>query len=92
MPEFFANTPKGLEEPLHQELINLGFKSLRKVIGGVYFESNWQGCYKANLHSRLASRILKPVLDFPAYQYEDLYHNILKHDFSKYILLKKRFL
>jgi putative N6-adenine-specific DNA methylase len=34
---------------------------------------------------RTATRILKPILDFPAYQYDDLYHNVLKHDFTKYI-------
>jgi 23S rRNA G2445 N2-methylase RlmL len=51
----------------------------------VNFETNWQGCYKANLWSRVASRIVKPLLDFPAYEPNDLYFNIKKHDFTKYI-------
>ena len=72
MPEFFASTARGLVEPLEQELKDLGLKVTDKYIGGVFFESNWEGCYKANLHSRLASRILKPVLDFTAYQPEEL--------------------
>ncbi|WP_374032220.1 class I SAM-dependent RNA methyltransferase [Bdellovibrio bacteriovorus] len=63
----------------------LGLKVTDRYIGGVFFESNWEGCYKANLHSRLASRILKPVLDFTAYQPEELYSQILRHDFTKYI-------
>ncbi|MGZ3774709.1 MAG: THUMP domain-containing class I SAM-dependent RNA methyltransferase [Pseudobdellovibrionaceae bacterium] len=85
MPEFFASTARGLVEPLETELKDLGFKVTDKYIGGVFFESNWEGCYKANLHSRLASRILKPILDFTAYQPEELYNQILRHDFTKYI-------
>ncbi|WP_415062708.1 THUMP domain-containing class I SAM-dependent RNA methyltransferase [Bdellovibrio sp.] len=85
MPQFFASTARGLVEPLEKELKDLGLKVTDKYIGGVFFESNWEGCYKANLHSRLASRILKPVLDFTAYQPEELYTQILRHDFTKYI-------
>lgn len=85
MPQFFASTARGLVEPLEKELKELGLKVTDKYIGGVFFESNWEGCYKANLHSRLASRILKPVLDFTAYQPEELYAQILRHDFTKYI-------
>lgn len=85
MPEFFASTAHGLVDPLETELKQLGLKVTDKTAGGVFFESNWEGAYKANLHSRTASRILKPVLEFPAYQPEELYHNIQKHDFTKYI-------
>ncbi|WP_413582372.1 THUMP domain-containing class I SAM-dependent RNA methyltransferase [Bdellovibrio sp. HCB288] len=85
MAEFFASTARGLVDPLEQELKDLGLKVTDKTAGGVYFESNWEGCYKANLHSRMASRILKPILDFTAYQPEELYNMILRHDFTKYI-------
>ncbi|MEK2687809.1 THUMP domain-containing class I SAM-dependent RNA methyltransferase [Bdellovibrio sp. GT3] len=85
MAEFFASTARGLVDPLEQELKDLGLKVTGKTAGGVYFESNWEGCYKANLHSRMASRILKPILDFTAYQPEELYNMILRHDFTKYI-------
>lgn len=85
MPEFFASTAKGLVEPLEAELEALGLALVDRTVGGVFFESSWEGAYKANLHSRCASRILKPVLDFTAYQPEELYGNILRHDFTKYI-------
>ncbi|UOF02872.1 THUMP domain-containing class I SAM-dependent RNA methyltransferase [Bdellovibrio reynosensis] len=85
MPIFFASTARGLVEPLEAELKGLGLKVVDKTAGGVTFDSNWKGCYKANLHSRLASRILKPILDFTAYEPDELYNNILKHDFTKYI-------
>lgn len=85
MPEFFASIPKGLADVMAQELEDLGVKVLKKSAGGVSFETNWEGCYRVNLASRYASKILKPVLEFPAYQPEDLYHNVRKHDFTKYI-------
>ncbi len=85
MPVFYASCPKGMIEALENELQELGLKTIDKNSGGVVFESNWEGCYKANLHSRLASRILKPILDFSAYQPEELYKQVLNHDFTKYI-------
>ncbi len=85
MPEFYASAPNGLSEALEAELLDLDLKVLRRNSSGVTFEAPWSGCYKANLHSRIASRILKPVLDFTAYQPEELYGQILKHDFTKYI-------
>lgn len=85
MPEFFASCPKGLVEPLETELKNLGLHPYDRSQNGVFFESNWEGCYKVNLYSRFASRVLMPVLNFPAYQPEELYNNIRKHDFTKYI-------
>jgi putative N6-adenine-specific DNA methylase len=85
MPQFFAATATGLAEPLELELKELGFTGTQKIASGVMFESNWEGCYKVNLMSRLASRVLKPILDFDAYQGDEIYHNINKHDFTKYI-------
>jgi len=89
MPEFFAATSKGLSEVLEKELQELGVKTTGKVIAGVFFEGSWEDVYQVNLQSRIASRIIKPVLDFPAYQGDELYHNILKHDFTKYIDVKQ---
>ncbi len=85
MAHFFASCPKGMADLVEQELQAMGLRTWEKSTAGVLFEANWAGCYKANLNSRFASRILKPVLDFPAYQNEELYNNIRKHDFTKYI-------
>jgi putative N6-adenine-specific DNA methylase len=85
MPQFFASCPKGLVEAVEEELISFGLKPYDRSQNGVFFDSNWEGCYKMNLQSRYASRILKPILNFPAYQEEELYNNIKKHDFTKYI-------
>jgi 23S rRNA G2445 N2-methylase RlmL len=85
MPQFIATTARGLVEVLENELHSFGIEQTEKINGGVVFESNWEGCYYVNLHSQIASRVLKPVLDFPAYNGDDIYNNLMKHDFSKYI-------
>lgn len=85
MAKFLALTSRGLEPAVLEELIELGFKSVKAVALGVQFESNWEGCYLANHRLRSATRVILPILDFPAYQPEDLYHHVRKHDFTKYI-------
>lgn len=85
MPVFFASTAKGLVDALYTELEGMNFTNLKKVPSGVRFETTWEGCYRANLKSRLASRILKPAIEFTAYQPEELYGHILRHDFTRYI-------
>lgn len=74
-----------MSELLEKELNSLGFDKTEKINSGVYFETTWEGCYKANLYSRIASRIFKPVLEFIAYDEEQLYREIGRHDFTKYI-------
>jgi putative N6-adenine-specific DNA methylase len=58
---------------LLQELKTLGAAELREVAGGVSFTGGWDMCYRANLWSRIASRILWKIGEF-AYENEaDLY-------------------
>jgi putative N6-adenine-specific DNA methylase len=59
MPErFFAPCPRGLEAALAQELTGLGAKGTASAEGGVGFEGELDLAYRANLESRIASRIL----------------------------------
>lgn len=55
---FFAPCPRGLETVLAAELERLDATSIQASPGGVAFHGNWQTCYRANLESRIASRIL----------------------------------
>lgn len=84
MPRFLALTSRGLVDSLQSELVSLGFEKTSKLPGGVFFDSNWLGCYRANLFLRAATRVVLPVLDFSAYNTDELYHNVLRHDFTKY--------
>lgn len=85
MAKFLAMTSRGLIDVLDEELREMGMQKVLKHPSGVFFEGSWADCYKANLRSRIATRIILPVLDFPAYKPEELYNDILKHDFTKYI-------
>ena len=58
---FFAVCPRGLEDALSDELVALGAQSLRTEAGGVAFKGSLATAYAANLHSRIASRILWQV-------------------------------
>ena len=58
---FFAVCPRGLEAALSDELTALGAQSLRAEAGGVAFSGTLAVAYAANLHSRIASRILWQV-------------------------------
>ena len=78
-------TSRGLHDVLSDELKLLGLKVLGSEPAGVWFESSWEGCYKANLCLRSATRVTKPLLEFPAYQNDELYYNVKKHDFTKYV-------
>lgn len=55
---FFSPCPRGLEEMLADELRGLGAAAPQVVPGGVAFEGDWSLCYRANLESRLATRVL----------------------------------
>jgi len=58
---YFAVCPRGLEAALGDELEALGASSIRQDSGGVAFSATRETGYAANLHSRIASRILWQV-------------------------------
>ena len=55
---FFAPCPRGLEAPLAAELDAMGASEITTTDGGAAFAGPIQLAYRANLESRLASRIL----------------------------------
>ncbi len=86
MAKFLAVTSRGLGQALKSEIESMDLKVIDAKDTSVTFESNWAGCYRANLRSRVATRVLLPVLEFPAYQTDDIYNNVIKkHDFTKYM-------
>ncbi len=85
MPQFLATAPQGLFDVLGEELKKSDFKNIKSSTLGVFFECSWADCYDYHLRTRIASRILRPIMDFVAYQPDELYQHIRKHDFTKYI-------
>ena len=88
---YFATCPRGLEQLLADELSQVGAKSIKPTDGGVSFDGDWAVCYAANLHSRIATRILWQVARGKYLNEEDLFdaaYNLnwpqffdVKHDF-----------
>jgi putative N6-adenine-specific DNA methylase len=58
MENFFATCPRGLELLLADELRPLGAEKVHAVGGGVQFAGEFFLCYRVNLESRIASRVL----------------------------------
>ena len=59
--QYFATCPRGLEVLLQAELQGVGAKNIKSTDGGVSFMGDVAICYKANLHSRIATRIMWQV-------------------------------
>ena len=73
MPDFFAPCPRGLEAILNGDLAALGASNVRSAEGGVHFSGDWPLCYRANLESRIASRILWRVAETQYRSEQDIY-------------------
>jgi len=70
---FFAPCPRGLESVLADELKQLGAFSVQTHDCGVKFQGSWYTCYRTNLESRIASRILWQVTKQPYINETDIY-------------------
>ncbi|HYP67784.1 MAG TPA: THUMP domain-containing protein [Thiobacillaceae bacterium] len=73
----FATCPRGLEALLAQELAELGAEEAETAAGGVAFKGDWTFVYRANLHSRLATRILLRVSAGKYANEDDVYQGAL---------------
>ena len=85
MPHFFAPCPRGLEKLLADELAELGAAEVSATDGGVGFSGDWPLCYRVNLESRIASRILWRVQEPKPYRSEqDIYAMVLALPWSRW--------
>ena len=73
MERFFATCPRGLELLLADELRALKAEKVHAVGGGVQFTGDFFLCYRVNLESRLASRVLWQVASSGYQNEEDVY-------------------
>lgn len=68
----FAPCPMGLEEALSAELNALGYEQVSATRAGCHFVADWWGVQRANLYSRLATRILVRVGQAPVQTEDDI--------------------
>lgn len=73
MEDFFAVCPRGLESLLATELSRAGASAVHAVAGGAAFSGDWRCCYRANLESRIATRILWRLARAPYQREDDIY-------------------
>jgi putative N6-adenine-specific DNA methylase len=73
LEHFFAICPRGLEALLAEELARAGALDVEAVAGGVAFAGDWHCCYRANLESRIATRILWHLARTTYRREEDIY-------------------
>jgi putative N6-adenine-specific DNA methylase len=81
---FFAPCPRGLEAALADELRAIGASILAEPSGGVQFEGDLHTGLAANLHSRIASRILQQVATGPYRSEDDLYRLALDTEWERW--------
>jgi 23S rRNA (guanine2445-N2)-methyltransferase / 23S rRNA (guanine2069-N7)-methyltransferase len=85
MIAYFATCPKGLEYLLRDELIALGASDVRETLAGSHFSGTLETAYRACLWSRLASRILLPLVEFDAADEDALYRGAQQIDWSQHL-------
>ena len=83
--ELIAKTFMGLEPVLAQELTQLGANNVQIGRRVVSFTGNKEMMYRANFQLHTAIRILKPIAHFKAASAEDMYEEVKKIDWSKYL-------
>lgn len=85
MAQYLALTSKGLRDVLWDELLELGAKQLKEQDHNVVFECPWKLIPVLHKEARVATRFLKPLCEFRAYNDEEFYHALLKRiDFKKF--------
>lgn len=89
--KIIAKTLAGLEEVLAEELIALGADNLEIGKRMVSFEGDKQLLYKSNIHCRTALRILVPIHTFQARNADEIYNEVKKLDWRKYMSLENTF-
>ncbi len=78
MESFFASCPRGLEALLVDELRVASASQPQAVFGGVHFTGDWPLCYRVNLISRIATRVLWRVAHGRYTREDDIYRLTLE--------------
>ena len=91
MKQLFATTARGFEELLKVELTELGATECKIAQGGVHFQADDETLYRSLLWSRLASRILLPIVNGKVYSDLDLYSIVTGQDWLSYFDEKTTF-
>jgi len=90
--QFFATCPRGLESLLEDELKSLHARQIKPTDGGVGFAGDMLLCYRANLESRIATRILLQVGKGRYSNEDELYQGAYKIDWAQWFEVEQDFM
>jgi putative N6-adenine-specific DNA methylase len=89
---YFATCPRGLESLLIEELNDVQARNVQMTDGGASFAGDLGVCYRANLHSRIATRILIQVGRGKYASEDDLYQAAYKINWPNLFDVKHDFM
>ena len=91
MPNFIALTSAGIEPLLADELTSLGATEVSPRMQSVYFSADFETAIKICLWTRLATRVMKHVVDVPGNSKEQIYNAVIGFDWHPYFTKTRSF-
>ena len=88
---YFAQIAEGINDIVIEEFKDLGAFDLKPVFRGLWFKASKKDFYRINYFSRLASRILTPLVSFECNDKDDLYKAAKKIHWEDFLTPKKTF-
>ena len=81
----FATCPKGVEDLLAEECVQQHLSNVSTTHGGVFCQGDLEKAYRLCLWSRVASRVLLKLHEFPVSGHDDLYLGVQSIDWSSHL-------
>ena len=88
---FFASAPKHMGSLLAEELVRLGMADATETRGGARFSGSIEDGYRACLWSRIANRILLPLVQVPVSSADELYEVALQVPWEEHLTAQRSF-
>lgn len=88
---YFAQIADGIKEPGARELSGLGAHNVSPEYGGIYFNAGSEALYRINYCTRLATRILAPLVSFDCPSAEQLYETAKGTNWTDFISAENTF-
>ena len=89
LQHFFSPCPRGLEPLLAEDVVAAGASDVKEVPGGVGFAGDWETCYRVNLESRIATRVLWRVASADYRSEDDVYRLARQVDWPRRFDLRR---
>ena len=86
---YFGSCPRGLEDIFQKELLSINATDLEKVDGGILFAGDHEVLYRANISSRIATRIMCLVKKGIYEKEEDIFQSALEINWDSWFDVNK---